>query len=91
MGGYDIGPNPFRDVRESLNISIKEFSKVLGISYMNIIQTEQGLIKRPFRYARALERDGLIESADVILTDQWKWLFRLRERNLQRLKDYIKK
>ena len=86
MDSRDIGINPFQKMRESLNTSIKELSKALGVSYMTIIQAEQGLIKRPLRYARALEREGLIESAEQILNEQWNWLFKLRKSQLRQIR-----
>ena len=91
MADRNIDINPFKKVRVSLNRSIKDLSKILGLSYMTLDQAEKGLIKRPFRYARALERDGLIERADVMLAEQGKWLFRIRQKNLQRLKEDLKK
>lgn len=79
--------NPFEQVRSKLNISKKELSAVLNISHMTIDQAEHGLIKRPSRYAQALEQAGLVESANQLLTDQQAWLVKLQGERLQQLKE----
>lgn len=81
--------NPFEQVRAKLNITSKELSTALNVSYLTIEQSEKGLIKKPARYAKALEEAGLIDSASNLLVDHQSWLAKLQKEKLRELKSRI--
>jgi DNA-binding XRE family transcriptional regulator len=78
--------NPFIELRNQLNATTKEISTAVGLSHVTIEQIERGLIKKPVKYAQALQDSGLVESAEQLLTDHQKWLVKLQQERLQELK-----
>lgn len=78
--------NPFIAVREGLGASQKEMAGATGVSFMTILQAEQGLIKRPLSYARALQQGELIGSAEEILEQHKNWMCRQQGERLKALK-----
>jgi len=78
--------NPFIAVREGLGANVGDLARATGVSRMTIIQVEQGLIKRPVTYSRALQSSGLIDNANDIMKGYTAWLAELQRESLQVLK-----
>jgi len=78
--------NPFIAVREGLGASVGDIARATGVSRMTILQVEQGLIKRPGTYSRALQSSGLIDNANDIMKRYTAWLAELQRESLQVLK-----
>ena len=78
--------NPFIAVREDLGTNRGEIARATGVSAMTILQVEQGLIKRPVTYSRALQSSGLIDNANDIMKRYTAWLAELQRESLQVLK-----
>jgi transcriptional regulator with XRE-family HTH domain len=81
--------NPFEAIRESLGLSAKEIGKMLGICHLTVMQTEQGLIKRPKAYAFALEEAGMISDAEELIEAHKHWLNELKQSKLKEFKAKI--
>ncbi|MCK9525859.1 MAG: hypothetical protein M0R49_08020 [Limnochordia bacterium] len=78
--------NPFIALREDLGTNRGEIARATGVSAMTILQVEQGLIRRPITYSKALESMGLIESASDILKRYGAWLAELQKESLKAIK-----
>jgi len=78
--------NPFMEVRQQLKLRPVDIATALDVSFMTVRQAEDGRIRNPRKYAKALENAGIIESAEHLLEKHRIWLSQIKGEVIEDLK-----